>query len=128
MPIILKGELGFSEAAAQGLSSPPYVAAMLLMFVESVISDRYRLRFPVLLFNACLTIAGLCLLVWGPTAGVQYFGAILIAAGCSANLPAVMVFQANNIRGTWKRAFSSASMISFGGTGGVIGSLVFRSQ
>jgi hypothetical protein len=39
-----------------------------------------------------------------------------------------MVFQANNIRGQWKRAFCSASLIGLGGTGGIVGSLVFRSQ
>jgi hypothetical protein len=39
-----------------------------------------------------------------------------------------MVFQANNIRGTWKRAFSSASMIAFGSIGGITGSLVFRAH
>lgn len=36
--------------------------------------------------------------------------------------------QANNIRGQWKRAFCSALMVSFGGIGGVAGSLIFRSQ
>lgn len=36
--------------------------------------------------------------------------------------------KANNIRGQWKRAFCSALMVSFGGIGGVAGSLIFRSQ
>lgn len=101
---------------------------MILMFVEGVISDRIRLRFPTLVFNSLLTIMGLCLLVWAPSAGAQYAGAIFATAGPSANLPAIMVFQANNIRGTWKRAFSSASLIGMGGVGGITGSLVFRSQ
>lgn len=101
---------------------------MLLMFIEGRISDKIRLRCPILYFNALLTIIGLSLLVWAPQPGVQYFGAILATCGPSANLPTVMVFQANNIRGTWKRAFSSASMIAFGGIGGITGSLVFRSK
>lgn len=36
--------------------------------------------------------------------------------------------KANNIRGQWKRAFCSATLVGFGGIGGVVGSLVFRSQ
>ena len=36
--------------------------------------------------------------------------------------------QANNIRGHWKRAFCSATLVGFGGIGGVAGSLIFRSQ
>jgi hypothetical protein len=39
-----------------------------------------------------------------------------------------MTYQANNIRGQWKRAFCSASLVGFGGIGGIAGSLVFRSQ
>lgn len=128
LPIILQEKLRFSQAAAQGLSTPPYLVAMLLMFIEGLISDRYRIRSPILYFNACACITGLCLLVWIGSPGVQYFGAILVTAGCSANLPTIMVFQANNIRGTWKRAFCSASMIGLGGTGGIAGSLVFRSR
>lgn len=128
LPVILNTELKFSTAAAQGLSTPPYLAAMLLMFIEGRISDKIRLRCPILYFNALLTIVGLSCLVWAKQPGVQYFGAILATMGPSANLPTVMVFQANNIRGTWKRAFSSASMIAFGGIGGITGSLVFRAR
>ncbi|PSR82402.1 phthalate transporter [Coniella lustricola] len=128
LPIILETELGFAAAKAQGLSTPPYLIAMLLMYVESYISDKVRLRSPILYFNSIICIIGLCLLVWTAVPGVQYFGAILVTAGCSSNLPTVMVFQANNIRGAWKRAFSSASMIGFGGVGGIAGSLVFRTQ
>jgi hypothetical protein len=39
-----------------------------------------------------------------------------------------MTYQANNIRGQWKRAFCSATLVGFGGIGGIAGSLVFRSQ
>lgn len=39
-----------------------------------------------------------------------------------------MAYQANNIRGQWKRAFCSATLIGFGGIGGIAGSLVFRQQ
>lgn len=35
---------------------------------------------------------------------------------------------ANNIRGHWKRCFCSATFVGVGGIGGIIGSLVFRSQ
>ncbi|KAL4733214.1 major facilitator superfamily domain-containing protein [Aspergillus similis] len=128
LPVLLQQKMGFSSAAAQGLSTPPYLAAMLLMYLEGWASDKLRLRSPVIYLNSLISIVGLCLMEWAPAAGVQYFGAILTCAGCSANVPSVMVFQANNIRGQWKRAFCSASLIGFGGTGGIVGSLVFRSR
>jgi sugar phosphate permease len=128
LPIILKEELGFTEVQANGLSTPPYVAAMLLMFVEGYLSDKIRLRYPFLYLNVCMNIVGLCLMVWSHSSAAQYLGTIFLTAGCSAAIPFIMVWQANNIRGTWKRAFCSASMISFGGMGGIAGSLVFRSK
>ncbi|CEJ62801.1 hypothetical protein PMG11_11288 [Penicillium brasilianum] len=128
LPVLLKQKMSFSEAASQALSSPPYLAAMALMYIEGLVSDKLRLRSPMLYLNCAMSIIGLCLMEWAPSAGVQYLGAILVCAGCSANIPSLMVFQANNIRGQWKRAFCSASLISFGGTGGIVGSLVFRSQ
>ncbi|KAL3488014.1 major facilitator superfamily domain-containing protein [Aspergillus germanicus] len=128
LPVLLKQKMAFSEAASQALSSPPYLAAMALMYFEGLVSDKLRLRSPMLYLNCFLSIAGLCVMEWASTPGVQYFGSILVCAGCSANIPSLMVFQANNIRGGWKRAFCSASLISFGGTGGIVGSLVFRTQ
>ena len=37
-----------------------------------------------------------------------------------------MTYQANNIRGQWKRAFCSATLVGAGGIGGIVGSTVFR--
>lgn len=39
-----------------------------------------------------------------------------------------MAYQANNIRGQWKRAFASATLVGFGGLGGIAGSTVFRQE
>jgi sugar phosphate permease len=128
LPLILNSELGFSVPISQVLSSPPYLFANVVMFIEGWVCDRYRFRGPCVVFNSLGAILGLCLMAYTHVPGVQYLGVLFVTAGCSANVPAVMVHQANNIRGPWKRAFSSASMISFGGMGGIAGSLVFRSQ
>lgn len=40
----------------------------------------------------------------------------------------MMAYQANNIRGQWTRAFASATLVGFGGIGGIAGSTVFRTQ
>jgi hypothetical protein len=37
-----------------------------------------------------------------------------------------MAYQANNIRGQWRRAFCSASLTGIGGIGGIAGALIFR--
>ncbi|KAK6383562.1 hypothetical protein LTS17_002854 [Exophiala oligosperma] len=128
LPQILNRELGFSTGVAQLLSTPPYIFAGLQMWFEGWLCDKIHRRFPVLLWNPVQTIVGLCLLSWTHTPGVQYFGAFLVTAGCNSNIPAVMAWQANNIRGHWTRMFCSAVLVSAGGLGGIIGALVFRSQ
>ncbi|OKP12210.1 hypothetical protein PENSUB_1946 [Penicillium subrubescens] len=52
---------------------------------------------------------------------------MLVGSG-SANIPASLTYQSNNIVGQWRRAFGSALVIGAGGVGGVVGSLVFRNQ
>lgn len=63
-----------------------------------------------------------------PSPTARYIGAFIGVAGANANIPAVMAYQANNIRGQWKRAFCSATLTGLGGVGGIAGSLIFRSQ
>jgi hypothetical protein len=53
-------------------------------------------------------------------------GVFLTTAGANSNVPAVMSYQANNIRGQWKRAFCSATLVGMGGVGGIAGGLIFR--
>lgn len=73
-------------------------------------------------------LPGLPLLGFASSTGVRYFGVFLATTAANANVPCVLTWQANNIRGQWKRAFCSATLVGTGGIGGIIGSTVFRSQ
>jgi len=39
-----------------------------------------------------------------------------------------LTYQANNVRGQWKRALTSATLIGGGAIGGIIGTSVFRAK
>jgi hypothetical protein len=58
----------------------------------------------------------------------RYAGVFLAVASVNANIPSCMAYQPNNVRGQWTRAFSSATLVGFGGLGGIVSSLVFREQ
>lgn len=84
---------------------------------------------------------GLCLIGFVETIGVRYFGVFLACAPSTANAPAMLTWQANNVRGIsqhipltirpitdhvydagqWKRALVSALSVGFGAIGGIIG-------
>ncbi|ETN41584.1 uncharacterized protein HMPREF1541_03520 [Cyphellophora europaea CBS 101466] len=128
LPIILREGMGFSIAASQCLVAPPYIFAGIIMFATAWVGDKYHIRGPILCFNATLALIGLPIMGWHSNNNVRYFGVFLVTAGANANIPTAMAYQANNIRGQWKRAFCSATLVGFGGIGGIAGSLVFRSQ
>lgn len=128
LPIILRIGMGFDVGKSQCLVAPPYGFAGIWMYATGWFGDKHHIRGPIIVINSIICIVGLPLIGWVDNVGVRYFGVFLVCAGANANIPACMTYQANNIRGHWKRAFCSATLVGFGGIGGIIGSLVFREQ
>jgi hypothetical protein len=128
LPIILKNGMGFSTAAAQCLVAPPYVVAAIAMYAFAWAGDKYHIRGPFVIGCGVCGLIGLPLLGFVQNVGVRYFGAFLATTAGNAAVPCVLTWQANNIRGQWKRALCSATLVGAGGIGGIVGSTVFRSQ
>lgn len=129
LPIILNQGLGFGAAVTQCLIAPPYAFAAIVMFGTGWFGDKYHQRGACVAFNATLCIIGLAVMGWAyGDQRARYFGAFFATAGANANVPSVLTYQANNIRGQWKRAFCSATLVGGGALGGIVGSTVFRSQ
>ncbi|KAK6536423.1 hypothetical protein TWF281_000660 [Arthrobotrys megalospora] len=128
LPIILNQGMGFSVATTQLLIAPPYLVQGCYQFLFGWISDKYRARGPFIIFNCLLQMVGLGIMGWTTSNGARYAGVIFTCCGMAANLPLTFTYQSNNIRGQWKRAFSSTIMVSMAAVGGIIGSLVFRPQ
>ncbi|WQF87761.1 Putative major facilitator superfamily, MFS transporter superfamily [Colletotrichum destructivum] len=126
LPIILKDNMGFSTGQAQILTAPPYVFAAVVMYATGWLGDRYMLRGPIIVGDMLLSIVGTCLMGFHGDVAVRYLGVFLVTAGAVSAAPATMAYQANNIRGQWKRAFCSAFVVGISGLGGIAGSLVFR--
>jgi MFS family permease len=128
LPVILSDKMGFDIAKAQCLVAPPSIAAAIAMYGCAVIGDIYHTRGPIIVFNATLGLIGLPLLGYAQNNGVRYFGVFLATIAGNSNIPTVLTYQANNIRGQWKRALCSATLVGFGGIGGIVGSTVFREK
>jgi len=128
LPIILEDGMGFGIAAAECLVSPPYVVAAIWMFGCAWLGDKYHIRGPFIIGNAIMGIVGISLLGFAHNVGARYFGVFLATTACNSNVPCVLTYQANNIRGQWKRALASATLVGAGGIGGIIGSTIFREQ
>lgn len=95
---------------------------------EAYLSDKFNIRGPIIILNALLEIIGVAVLGYIQAPYGRYVGAYLITAGSNSNVCASMTYQANNVVGQWRRAFTSATIVAMGGVGGVVGSLAFRSR
>ncbi|RAH75478.1 MFS general substrate transporter [Aspergillus aculeatinus CBS 121060] len=128
LPIIYQKGMGFSTGVSLCLFAPPYAAAGIVMMATSWVGDRYRIRGPIIVLNSVLSLIGLPLM--GFTTGVapRLVGCFFTTIGANGNIPAAMAYQANNVRGQWKRAICSAIFVGLGASGGMTGSLVYRSQ
>lgn len=128
LPILLRDNLGYSVGLSQILAAPPYIVSAIIMYATSWASDKWRIRAHIIVLNATISIIGLPIMGFTTNPALRLFGAFIGIAGNNANVPAAMSYQANNIRGQWRRAFCSATLTGLGGVGGVAGSLIFRSQ
>ncbi|KAI2623944.1 putative MFS transporter [Hypomontagnella submonticulosa] len=128
LPIILQSGMGFDENQSILLSAPPYYYAVIPVLLSSMIGDRYRLRGPVITFNCLTLIVGFCMLGFSEQVAVRYVGTYLATGAYVSNWAALSAYQANNIAGQWKRAFTAAAVTAMNGAGGIAGSFIVRSQ
>jgi hypothetical protein len=99
-----------------------------VMFGTAWVGDKYHVRGAIVIFNSLLCIIGLPMMGFAKGNAVRYVGVFFAVCGANSNIPATMAYQANNVRGQWTRAFSSATLVGFGGIGGIVSSLVFRAE
>lgn len=127
-PIILRQGMGMTYTEAQLLSSPPYVFAIIASIAMAWVSDKIKMRWPILNFQALVAIVGLLIVLYAGPPGVRYFGLFLAVYGTQANVPATLTYGQNQTARLEKKGVVAAAMISAGAVGGVCGSTIFRSQ
>lgn len=126
LPIILQSGMEFTTDKALLLSAPPYYYAVIPVLASSWVSDRFRLRGPVIVFNALSLVVGFCMLGFAGQVTVRYIGTFLAIGSFVSNWAALSAYQANNITGQWKRATVAAAISACNGLGGIAGSYIVR--
>lgn len=126
LPIILQSGMGFSAGESILLSAPPYYYAVIPVLLSSLVSDKFRLRGPVIIFNSLCLIVGFCMLGLASNVAVRYIGTFLATGAYISNWAALSAYYTSNIAGQWKRAFTAATVAAFNGAGGIAGSFIVR--
>jgi len=124
LPTIITG-LGYSGSNAQLHTVPPYVPAVVLTVVVSVLGDRLKWRGPFILIFLPLTIIGYIMLIAAKTNGVRYAAVFLVAAGIYPAGPCILSILPNNSSGHYKKATSTAMQLAISNSGGFLATFVY---
>ncbi|KIX04885.1 uncharacterized protein Z518_05756 [Rhinocladiella mackenziei CBS 650.93] len=128
LPIILNVGMGFSAGVSQCLVAPPVVFAAICVAACSWAADKYHSKGLIIIGACIVSVIGLPLTGLAKSVATRYFGTFLATAGVNVATPLLIAWQANNIRGQWKRALCSATLIMAGGIRAIIAPLVFCAQ
>ncbi|KAL3448932.1 major facilitator superfamily domain-containing protein [Aspergillus insuetus] len=130
LPQILVSGMGFSANESILLSTPPYYYAILPVLITSYLGDTYRVRGPLITFNALCLIAGFLMfgLPSSTSVPVRYIGTFFATGAYVSNWAALNAYMANNVVGQWKRATTAAAVAACNGLGSIAGSYIVRQQ
>lgn len=126
LPIILRGELGYSLELSFILSTPPSLFSVIEAGAISWLADKTKLRGPFVIFQGLIGIIGLCMTGFLEHPTPRYIGTFLGVAGANGLVVTTLAWQANNIVGDSRRAVSTGILIGMSGVGGIYSSMVFR--
>ncbi|KAI0906733.1 MFS general substrate transporter [Ustulina deusta] len=123
--------LGYNAVQTQLHSVPPFAAALGFAIVAAYISDRFRMRSPLIFLGLALLITGLSLLTTlhgASNFSAEYAGLCLTAIGTSGISSITICWYVMNLRGHVERSIGSAWMICIANIGGIIATLTFSKR
>lgn len=130
MPTIIR-DLGYTAAQAQLLTVPPYVLGMITTVVTARLADKYRKRWPFIIFPymiAAVGFLGLLAIPHPAYPGLTYGWLFWVTAGLYPPVITMASWLGNNLAPTWKRSIGIALGISLANAGGLIGSNIFIAE
>lgn len=126
-PTIIQG-LGYTAVRAQLFSVPPYAAGAVLTVVASWISDKYKVRGPVMLCFLPLAISGYAIIANTTNLHAKYAALFLIAMGLYPSVPPVLVWLSSNYTNHYTRATAIGLQLAIANCGGFPASFIYEAK
>ncbi|KAF9888032.1 hypothetical protein FE257_009296 [Aspergillus nanangensis] len=124
LPTILK-DMGFTAINAQGLTAPPYFAALIVTLFTTWLADRLQQRGLVIFLLSLVGCAGYVLLAACTSVGVRYLGVFLAAAGVFPCIANILPWVLNNQGSETRRGMGIVILNLVGQCGPFVGSNIF---
>ncbi|KAM0787530.1 hypothetical protein ACM66B_003601 [Microbotryomycetes sp. NB124-2] len=126
MPSLILSFGKFSRPHTQLMTIPVYFVACIWVVGTSILADKKKTRFPFLLTNQILVLAGGVLNIVPAPYPVKFVGLIFAAAGAYGGVPTMVSWLTGNLAGETKRAVGSGLTLGIASLGGIISSNVYR--
>ncbi|KAJ9092764.1 hypothetical protein QFC19_008619 [Naganishia cerealis] len=127
VPTIING-LGYTAVRAQLFSVPPYAVAAALTVLAAFVSDRYKIRGPVMLCFLPLSIIGYAIIRTTKGNSVKYGALFLMASGLYPSVPPVLVWLSNNSGPHYKRATAVGLQLAIANCGGFPATFIYPAK
>lgn len=129
-PTIVRS-LGYSSTKTQLMTVPIYIVGAIVCIAQGFVSDRVGLRSPFLVFNyLCMAIGYIVCVAGDPVNNPRgiYAGIYISALGIYPAIPISIVWNANNLSGSYKRAIGIAFQIGCANYSGAFVSNFYRAK
>ncbi|KAI0080891.1 MFS general substrate transporter [Panus rudis PR-1116 ss-1] len=127
LPTIITG-LGYSGGSAQLHTVPPYVPAVVLTVVVSVLADKLKWRGPFILIMLPVSMVGYILAIVATNNTQRYIAVFFIAAGIYPCAPCALSILPNNVSPHYKRATAVALQIGISNCAGFVATFSYTSD
>ncbi|GJN69997.1 MFS transporter [Purpureocillium lilacinum] len=124
LPTILS-EMGFTRAAAQGLTAPPFFLSFLVTVITPYIADRTQQRAIMLIILTTVGGVGYILLATVKSVGVRYFGVFLAAGGIFPAIANILPWVLNNQGSDTRRGAGIILLNLIGQCGPLLGTRMY---
>jgi MFS family permease len=128
LPTIVNSGFAKNPNQAQLWTVIPYAVASVFTVIVAFLSDRLKLRGPVMLCTLPIAIIGYGVISQTKNPKVQYGMTFLMATGMYASVPCILSWNSNNSAGHYKRATTTALQLAIANAGGFVASFVYQKK
>ncbi|TLS21292.1 uncharacterized protein PpBr36_10305 [Pyricularia pennisetigena] len=127
LPTIIFG-MGYTSTTAQLLTAPPNMTGFVSVIVCSYLSDRFKVRGPLIAGGTVLGIIGYTMLLASERNPVKYAGTFFIGLGVFQCSALMMGWCSNNLAPHYVRATGVGVIISLANCSAFIGTFIYLSD
>lgn len=130
-PVLMK-LMGLGLSSTNKMSIIPWIISFVWCNLTGFLSDYFKIRFPFVVFNCLLVLAGCLIIIFELSApGVDYYkyaACYLIVCGSYSVIPIILCWATLNLGGHLRKSIATALLVSCGNAGGLASVFAMNSQ